>query len=398
MAMESIKGGIFYVWCLVLYVFFAVVQIFLPLIPTLFFKRLIRGSGSRQRDPKRVVVVGGGFTGVAVAKDLESDPAFDVTLLDGKRYFEFTPSLLRTFVEPAHTGAIQIEYPNFLHKTKVLNQVAVEVNREYVVSQDKQQIPYDYLVLATGSSYAPVIGDSGVISGRDCPAGFNNNAVKIQKAQKILIIGGGVVGVELAGEIISKYPNKQVTIATSSDRLIPRSPAKAIRYAEQFFRNRGVQLLFNERVERNSNSHFVTSRGVTIEADLAFMCIGILPNSQLLRTNTFMASLNEKGFVNVNPHLQVEGCDNVFSAGDLVSVLEEKLAQSAEAAGHVIADNIILHSRGASLKTYTPTDWPMLISLGKLDCVLIWKSFSITGFIPALLKEFVEWKELIRYY
>lgn len=69
---------------------------------------------------------------------------------------------------------------------------------------------------------------------------------------RILIIGGGTVGVELAAEIVENFPHKHVTLVHSQTRLMNRSPQKAIDYSENYFINNGVRLILGERVVANT--------------------------------------------------------------------------------------------------------------------------------------------------
>src|SRR3989344_615569 len=79
---------------------------------------------------KKILVIGGGFAGSYIAKKLEKK--FDVTLVDTKDYFEFTPGILRTIVEPEHIKKIQILHSHYLKKTKILIGNVKEVNKDYI--------------------------------------------------------------------------------------------------------------------------------------------------------------------------------------------------------------------------------------------------------------------------
>ena len=67
---------------------------------------------------KSVVVIGGGFAGSTIAKKLQN--RFDVTLVDNKSYFEFTPGILRTIVHPTNQRCMQVEHKEYLKKTNVI--------------------------------------------------------------------------------------------------------------------------------------------------------------------------------------------------------------------------------------------------------------------------------------
>ena len=66
---------------------------------------------------KKLVIIGGGFAGSLIAKNCEN--YFDTTLIDSKDFFEFTPGILRTIVQPSHAKKIQVLHKEYLKKTKV---------------------------------------------------------------------------------------------------------------------------------------------------------------------------------------------------------------------------------------------------------------------------------------
>jgi len=89
---------------------------------------------------------------------------------------------------------------------------------------------------------------------------------------------------------------------------------------------------------------------------------------------------------------------NIFVAGDVTASKEEKLAQTAESRAVVVVKNILQLSEGKKLTSvYKETAKPVVISLGYYDGVFAYKTFSFCGFIPAVLKEIVEWKTMARY-
>ena len=106
-----------------------------------------------------VVIIGGGFAGTEVAKQLEG--LLSVTLIDTKDYFEFTPSVLRAVVEPKKLKTIQVPHSSFLHKDITLLQgevTKVETTDSSVTytskgSQVEETLSYDYLVITSGSRY-----------------------------------------------------------------------------------------------------------------------------------------------------------------------------------------------------------------------------------------------------
>ncbi len=340
----------------------------------------------------RLVVIGGGFAGAIIARRLQRD--FAVTLIDSKDYFEFTPGVLRCLVEPAHIRKVQALHTHYLHEAKVVRGTA-EALREHEVVVDGKPIPFDYAAICTGSSYHLPFKQANLV--RHLRAGtLRDAAAVLHKAKSVLIIGGGLVGVELAAEIAWKYPRKRVTIVHAMPALIERNHPRAQKIAERFLRKRGVQLVFNELVQPGEGPTFSTNTGRTFTPDLAFLCTGITPNAALLRPH-LAGAVTERGQIKVNAHLQVEGFPRLFAAGDVNGILEEKTAQSAELQAGVVVHNLRALEAGRPMRTYRSKSRPMDLSLGKFNGIVMFKSVNISGLIPAFGKWFIERWTMRRY-
>jgi len=157
-------------------------------------------------DRKKVVIIGGGFAGSAVAKSLE--PFFHVILIDTKDYFEFTPSVLRTIVEPTHIKMIQVIHNHYLRHATVLQKEVLKIDQENKVNLDDRQISFDYLVISSGSTYNPPFKETKLIQSARGSM-LREQAYALRSSKKVLIIGGGLVGVELAAEIATHFPKKR---------------------------------------------------------------------------------------------------------------------------------------------------------------------------------------------
>ena len=341
---------------------------------------------------KKVVIIGGGFAGALAARKLED--SFAVTLIDAKDYFEFTPSILRTLIEPGHYKKIEVLHRRYLHQAQVVDEIVESFDSQAVVTKTKKY-PYDYLIIATGSRYnLPIKAENMVLAAR--ARELKNYAQKLAKAESVLIIGGGIVGVELAAEIIEAFPDKKITIIHAHSELIERNPRKARDYARQFLEKRGVKLIFNELVAEFKEQNYKTDKNNLFKPDLAFFCTGIKPNYQLL-VPYCAGSLNERKAVEVNNYLQVKGFKNIFAAGDITATKEEKLAQGAEKQAKVVVKNIINLDCGRTLKEYRVKKLPMVISLGKWRGIFIKDNVVVTGIIPGILKTLIEWKTMWKF-
>ena len=270
---------------------------------------------------KKIVIIGGGFAGSIAARKLEHH--FDVTLIDTKNYFEFTPSVLRTLVEPQHVKRIEVLHSHYLHQAHLIKDEVQTIDSDHVYTKT-EKFPYDYLIIATGSKYhLPIKAENLIMTTRS--QDLRTFSKKLLKADSVLIIGGGVVGVELAAEIADHFPEKKLTIIHAQPELLERNPKKARNYALKFLQNKNVEIIFNERVLVFKDHHYKTDKGTLLKPDLAFLCTGIKPNHQLLEKN-FSDSLDERNSVLVNPYLQLVNHKNIFAAGDITAIKEEKTA------------------------------------------------------------------------
>ena len=203
-----------------------------------------------------------------------------------------------------------------------------------------EPIRFDYLIIATGSSYA-FPGKVAEIENSRAVDLYRQLHEKIQNAQQILIIGGGPVGVELAGEIATDFPAKEVTLVHSHKTLLRPNVYNEKLYArvQDELEKLRVKLILDDRVEISNRQHlnyiegkktYVTERTrQSIAADLTFLCIGAPVNNRSLINGPLKAKVNpQTGRLIVNNHLQVDGFENIFAIGD-ISDREEKLAYLA---------------------------------------------------------------------
>ncbi len=341
---------------------------------------------------KKVLIVGGGFAGTLIAKKLQKN--FNVVLIDTKDYFEFTPGILRSIVEPEHLKKIQILHSTYLKNAQIIKGEVKKVSDKYVFMNGKK-LSYDYLVLSSGSRYnSPIKAQNMLLASRTHE--LKEHSKKLESSNKVLIIGGGLVGVELAAEILEKFPKKETIIVHSKDRLIERNPKKASKYARDYLTKKGVKIIFNERVVKARKSSFFTSNNTEIKADIAFFCTGITPNTEFIK-KSFPNSLNERNQVKVNNALQLENNKNIFAAGDITSVKEEKTAQNSKKHAAIIIKNILRMNESKELLPYKPAPRIMVISLGKYNGILTYKKLMLTGLFPGILKTIIEKREMFRY-
>ena len=296
----------------------------------------------------KVVIIGGGYAGTALAKDLDRD--FEVTLIEKRERFFHNSGSLRAAVDGGWLRKLFIPYDGLLKRGRILNGKVADVKADEVLLEDGQQVKFEALVLATGSSY-PFPAKMAADGVREAEAAVRLVNERIAQAKSILLIGAGPVGIELAGEIAELYPAKTVTLVDPGARLLPAFNPKLGQRLEAGLRGMGVKVLLGERLVKMptatnateaaqpSMQTYLTEKGTRIEADLHFICFGMQMNTAYLQAH-FGDILDERKQVRVNQHLQVQGYQNIFAIGDIVNTGEPKLITTADAHASLVAENL----------------------------------------------------------
>lgn len=155
---------------------------------------------------------------------------FDVTLIDMKEFFEYNPASVRCSVDDDWINNIIIPYSDIAKShpgkftflqgklTKVNNDDTIEITHH---DGRAETVNYNYLVLATGFFYEQPIKDEKSVFIADRVRGIKEFTKKVTEAKSILLAGAGIVGLEIMGELVHKYPNgeKKLGICLRGNRL-----------------------------------------------------------------------------------------------------------------------------------------------------------------------------------
>lgn len=312
-----------------------------------------------------VLIIGGGFAGVSVAQRL-AQKGVAVTLVDRKDYFEVTFATLRNVADPSALGdASRKRYRDFVDGDFVQGSIK-SMNEREAHLENGQVIRFKQAVIATGSRYSTLPlakSESAFEYGQRNQEVLEQHKI-LDKAKSVLVIGGGAVGVEFAGEIASAFPDKKVTLAHSSDRLLDELKPKAQRKALEQLTSKGVQVKLNRRFEKQGDIYRCAKSGETISADQVYVCVGMLPNTEFLRTD-LSAALNQKGQVMVDSYMKVKGYDNLFALGDCSDLDALKHGYIATVQGRMLADALIKSARGKKVKPYKTPPYAVVTPTGR---------------------------------
>src|ERR1700734_1955103 len=173
-------------------------------------------TGSETGKPT-VVVVGGGYGGTAVAKGL--DETHDVVLIEPKDAFMHNIAALRALVDPSWLPRIFLPYAGLLTHGRVVRDRAVMVDPHRVVTASGEEISADFVVLATGSRY-PFPAKTDLVDTHHAQEQVRRTHRALTQADRILLVGAGPVGIELAGEIRHVWPDKSIVLLDAADDIL----------------------------------------------------------------------------------------------------------------------------------------------------------------------------------
>ncbi|XP_063291243.1 ferroptosis suppressor protein 1 [Pelobates fuscus] len=367
------------------------------------------GSGLSVDESVRVVIIGGGFAGKAAACELKSK-GIPFVLVDMKDAFHHNVAALRASVETGFARKTFISFEESFHGSfKQGKVVGINLETQRVILENNEELPYSHLIIATGSD-GPFPGKFNKLTSREEAIQVYEDLVnEVKKAKHVVVVGGGSAGVEMAAELKTDYPEKEVTLIHSKVALADVDLEPKVRQAiKEILLKKGVKLVLGQKVsnldeltlnvsQENVALHLDKDSDV-INANLVIACIGLKINSSCY-TGAFGDKLASDGTLPVNGFLQVDGHDNIYAVGDCANLAGPKMAYLAGVHAKIAVTNIINSLTGKPLKPYKSGSLTMLLSMGRNDGVGQINGCYVGSFIVTKAKSkdiFVgkSWKEM----
>jgi NADH:ubiquinone reductase (H+-translocating) len=374
----------------------------------------------------RVVIIGGGFGGIAAAKALKRADV-SVTLLDRTNHFIFQPLLYQ--VATAALAPSDITAPirwvlRSQKNTEVLLAEAreIDIERRVVrVDNELREIPYDYLIVAPGARhsyfghddwepYAPglkAIEDASEIRRRFLLAYEYAERIEDEKEREeyltFVIVGGGPTGVELSGAIpfiarkalASEFRRvdtrrTRVILVEAGPRILPSFPEGLAQHAARDLADLGVEVRVNSMVT-GVGPDGVSIGGEKIRARTAFWAAG---NKASPLGKFLGAPLDNAGRVKVKEDLSVPGHPEIFAIGDLATLFQDGrtvpwVCPGAMQEGRFAAKSIIRDLRHQPRKTFHYFNKGDLATIGRSRAIADFGKIKVTGWLAWVLWLFV---------
>jgi NADH dehydrogenase len=404
------------------------IRIFARLIPTVIFMNIPKSN------LPRVVIIGGGFAGVNLVKTL-ANKNVQVVLIDKHNYHTFQPLLYQVSSSGLEPDSIAYPLRKIIKKHKTSFFRLTEV--EQILPEEKQiltpigNIPYDYLVIATGTK-TNYFGNKEIESNsmpmKTVPQALNLRSLILQNFENaaiadsteereaflnFVIVGAGPTGVELAGAIAELKNNilprdyrdlnakdMHIHLLEGAKRVLPTMSEHASKKSEQFLKELGVNVHCNTFVKDYNGLTVKTNSDLVMQSETLIWAAGVTGSPiQGLKADALMENINR---YNVNEYNQIEGYSDIFAIGDIALMTSEKyakghpqVAQPAIQQGKLLGNNILRLIDKKPLKPFVYNDKGSMATVGRNKAVVDLKAYQFGGFLAWFIWMFVHLMSLV---
>ncbi len=382
----------------------------------------------------RLVIIGGGFAGINLAKGLKNKD-LQVVLLDKHNYHTFQPLLYQVSTGGLEPDSIAFplrkiikSIPDFYFRLTEVLSIDAEDN---TINSTIGKLKYDYLVIATGSKtnyFGNTFIERYSMPMKNVPQSLNLRSLIIENFEEALltsnfeernalmnfvIVGGGPTGVELAGALAEMkkgilpkdYPDldirqMQINIVEGSDRLLNSMSEKSSVKSEEFLTNLGVHVWKSVQIT-NYDGYLVTTN-----SDLSFNSSTVVWAAGV--KGAPVNGLNEECIVERGQRIKVDefnavvGYKNVFAIGDVSNLITAKfpnglpmMAQPAIQQGKHLAKNIVALLNDKPMKPFKYFDKGSMATIGRNKAVVDLNMWKFQGFFAWFVWMFVHLISLI---
>ena len=307
----------------------------------------------------KVVIVGGGFGGLKLARKLNNRPGFEILLIDKFNYHQFQPLFYQ--VATAGLDASNISFPlrKAFHKSANVRirveKLELVVPAENKIITESEEIGYDVLVLATGAD-TNFFGNQHLIENtfpmkstvealqlrHRLIQNFEDalhikDEIELQRLMNIVVVGGGPTGVELSGALAEMkkyvlpkdYPEldfskMDIYLLEGSDKTLGSMSAQSAKQSRQYLEKLQVNVNTNTVVQEYDGNDVQLKDGSKIPAATVIWAAGIKGNVPEGIDKNLIVRGNR---IKVDRHCRVQGFENVYAIGDLAYMETPKYPQ-----------------------------------------------------------------------
>lgn len=380
-----------------------------------------------ERSFPRVIIIGGGFGGVEVARSLK-DKEVEVLLIDRNNFHTFQPLMYQ--VATGTLAADAISFPirkmfksqqNFRFRMADVTEID---HTQKIVKTSVGDYDYDYLVIATGAT-SNFFGNKQVekyaLPMKSIHEALNIRSYVLQNLEEavlrknyhdrerflnFVVVGGGPTGVELSGAIAEiqlhmlkkDYPElskneMKVYLVEGTGKILAALSEKSSQDAERYLQDLGVNILLNTQVTGYDGDTITFSNGESIPTKTVIWGAGVM--------GQFPAGLHPEiiqrgNRIQTDGQCRVAGMENVYAIGDVAAMITEDtprglpgVAPAAQQQGAYVAKHILKKMNGQQATDFKYFDKGSMATIGRNKAVVDMGSFHMKGFLAWLTWMFV---------
>lgn len=236
------------------------------------------GSTPAAERTHNIVIVGASFAGHhatrVIASQLPRDSKYRVVVIEPNSHFQFTWVLPRFCVAPGHDEKAFVPYGGYVNTVEgalcwVRGRVASVSDNAVTLEGTGEEIPYSFLVIATGSGVPEGLPSRvNCVDREDGVKALKDIQTNIKDADNLVVVGGGAAGVEVATDAKNLYPDKHVTLVHSRGAVMHRFGKELQNEAASGLEGLGVEVILNDRVASEvEDGHVALKSGKEIPCD-----------------------------------------------------------------------------------------------------------------------------------
>jgi len=341
---------------------------------------------------KNIVIIGSGWATASFLKYLNLDEnKYNIIIISPSKKFIYTPLLVSSIFNNIDISYDILNINNKNNKQKYIEDKVKNINfdENYVVLSDSN-IEYDYLVLAHGAeintfNIQGVKENCMFIKDEDDVIKLRNKLVKLKKMSNIAVIGCGLTGTELIGNLLDTYNYNIYAIDGLNGPLTIFNNNIIIQYIIDLWRKNRIYLYFNHFVQKIDDKK-IYLKDKSINYDLAIWCGGIKANSLTLKINEQLKHDSKIG-IPVNEYLEVINTKNVYAIGDCSYNKLTPSAQVAYQEGKYLAKNF--NKDFKKQKKFMFNNKGQICYIGKQKSVYSYKKTYFHGNLTGYLNNYI---------
>lgn len=383
---------------------------------------------------KRIVIAGGGFGGMALAKALRNKP-YQVVLIDKNNYHTFQPLLYQVATGGLEPDSIAFPLRKLFHKAdNVFFRMAEITNVDFdkkTVDTTMGSVSYDYLVVATGSTNNFFNNNSvaeNAMTLKSVSEALNIRSLVLQNLEEalvadekdrqallnIVVAGAGPTGVEVAGALAelrrhvipNDYPELKrmvfdIYIVEGSEKVLASMSKKSSEKALLFLEKLGVKAMLNVRLDSYDGNTATLSDGTRIPTKTLIWSAGVKGKLTAGIPESVIAPGSR---IEVDSFCKVKGYENVYALGDVAMMRTTEyekgfpmVAPVAMQQADLIAKNFLRMQEGKELKAFHYFDKGSMATVGRNKAVVDLPFISFQGLFAWFTWMFVHLMSLVGY-